>query len=256
MSIAEGFVNAPMYSTDEVAETIGVSKKVRKLESNEFSGPVAAWANDRARVFGETIIPRHMYIVELPKGRKHMVAWIFHEGFTERNEPFCMHHIACDCSGDIERTQDLEEKQEIIRDCPGLQPALEYQARAVNSALRIEEMLYYNLGYYPKASMEEQKDAVQDFVGASILHLLKIDYEYPRSWIANIESGMALVNLVAKVHMVAPEDVNWLAEQLQEEDEVATDGQVIALSQVTKDSIDAERTRREILRSLEDRWAA
>jgi hypothetical protein len=256
MSLSESFIDYPMFDETEVREVVGTAKKVRKLGNSEFQGPVAAWANDRMRVFGETIIARHVYVVGLPKGKEHRVAWVYHEGFTERSEPFCMHHVACDCSGDIEKADTPEEKQEIVRQCPGLQPALEHQASAVNTALGIEDILYYELKYYPKAPMEAQNDIVQEFVGASLLHLLENDYEYPRSWIANVESGYTLPNLAAKVLQVPSVDVEWIAQELEDEGQVVFDGQAISLSQRLKDKLDAERTARVIIKGLDDQLAA
>jgi hypothetical protein len=195
--IAESFISQSSFSEAEVQEAIGSAKKVRKLGSNGFDGPIAAWARDRARLFEETIIPRHVYVVELPKNRKHRLAWIYHEGFDKSNKPFCQHEIACDCSGVIEEIDTPEEAGVVMRDCPGMGPALAQQATAVNRALQIDDILQYALKYHKETPMDEQSDLVKEFVGSSLVHLLKNDFEYPRSWIANVESGWTMTHLAS-----------------------------------------------------------
>jgi hypothetical protein len=256
MSLAESFRKYPQFSNSEVAETIGNSKSVRKLGPNEFSGPVSSWAKDRERIYGETIVPRHVYVIDLPKGQKHRVAWVYHEGFTPDNMPFCQHEIACDCSGEIEELYSPEEKEAVIEECPGLMPALELQALAVNKALQIDDILQHALKFHKETPMDEQPELIQAFVGASLFHLLKNDYLYPRSWIANVESGWTMTALASKVLNVPGEGVEWAAGELEQQDIVQIESPVISLSEKMKQKLEEEKAKREMFKFFEGQMTA
>lgn len=87
----------------------------------------------------------------------------------------------------------------------------------------------------------EQSSVTQHFVIRSMVYLLEHDYRHPESWMANVESGWNLINLMANVMQIRPEDTRWYAGLLQEQKMVETDGQVIALTPKVKRLIDKDR---------------
>ena len=257
MAYGESFRTYPTFDDQEVFELTGHSQSVIRLEPNHFEGPVAQWANDRIRKFGETIVPRQVYVEQPPYKRPHRVAWIYHEGRnTETGQEFSMHHVACDCSGDIENANSPQERQEIVDNCPGLVPVLAKQADLVNADYAINQIME-GLPYYQKEPMEEQTPKVQEFVARSILYLLEHDYRHPESWIANIENGWTLTNLMADVLKVKQNDIDWVtSEILEPEGSITVEGVVISLSQRLKDTIHAERVLREITSGQSEQLAA
>lgn len=256
MAFGESFSPYPKFDEQEVFEAVGRPETIKKLKPSNFEGPVAHWANDRMRMFGETIIPRQVYVEQPPYKRPHRVAWVYHDGFdVNTGESFQMHHIACDCSGEIDRVDDPEEKQRIMDSCPALLPVIEKQADLVNATYGVDLVLAA-LPYYGKTPMEEQSPETQHFVTRSIVYMLEHDYRHPESWIANVESGWTLINLMAKIFKIKPEDIEWLAEALATQEVVETDGVVISLSQKLKDTIDADKVIREVAKIVEESLAA
>lgn len=256
MAFDETFRYQPKINEEEVFELIGRAQTVRQLEPSNFEGPVAHWANDRMRRFGETIIPRHVYVEQKPYGKPHRVAWVYHDGFNiDTGVPFCMHHIACDCTPDVDRVDDLEEKQRIMNECDALLPVLDRQAELINYTYGVTKLLEA-LSFMPGAPMEEQNAEVQNFISRSIVYVLEHDYRHPESWMANVESGWNLINLQARVFQISPADLGWLAEALASQEVVETDGVVIELSQRLKDNIDAEKAIREATAVVERELAA
>lgn len=241
MAFDETLRPTPRFDEIEVFELTGEAREVRELHASNFDGPVADWAHERMEKYGETIIPRHVYVESVGQS-EHRVAWIYHDGMELRDDEmvtFCMHHVACDCSPEVEKAETEEEKQEIIGDCPALKNVLRKRAHLVNATYGMDNIL--SLIYDQDRPAHEQSSATQHFVIRSILYLLEHDYRHPESWIANVESGWDLINLMANVMQLRPEDVRWYAELLQEEKMVQTDGQVIVLAPKIKKTIDKER---------------
>jgi hypothetical protein len=241
MAFDETFRPVPRFDETEVFELIGELGQVRELRPSNFEGPVAEWAEDRMRKFGETIIPRHVYVEPTAEG-PHRVAWIYHDGIEIRDGEmvtFCMHHVACDCSPEAEKAESQEEKEEILGSCSALESVIRKRAYLVNATYGMENILSRNYDHDRPA--HEQSSPTQDFVLRSMLYLLEHDYRHPESWIANVESGWDLINLMANVMQLRPEDIRWFAGELQEKKMVQTDGQVIELTQKVKRTIDRER---------------
>ncbi len=241
MLYGESFRAYPKFDEEEVFEVTGRAETVRRLEPNHFGGLVAHWANDRMRLYGDTIIPRQVFVEQPPHKRPHTVAWVYHEWSvdgSDRRE--AIHHIACDCSGEVERATNAEEREEIINSCPGLRPVMESQADAVNAAYKIGDVMSA-LPYYHNLPIEEQSEPVQDFVARSLLYLLEHDYRHPGEWLANIESGWTLTNLMANILKIPIQDVEAVAQELVDDNMVVLDGMHLTLTQRQKDEIEVAR---------------
>lgn len=251
MASGEAFGVYPTFNEQEVFETIGRPETIIKLAPSNFEGPVAHWANDRMRMFGETVVPKQVYIEQTPYKKPHRVAWVYHDGFNiDTGEPFCIHHIACDCSPEVDRVDSVEEKQEIMNECPALIPSLDRQAQLINSAYHISEVLTA-LSYEPGVSMYRQNPNVQNFVARSIVYMLERDYLHPQDWMANVESGWNLISLEARIFGLSSEDIEWLAQTLALEGILETDGTHLELSQQQKDNIEVHKRLNIIIDGVE-----
>jgi hypothetical protein len=235
---------------------IGVTKEYRELQPSNFDGPVAAWAEARMRDLGETIIPRHVYVETLQEsGTQHRVAWVYHDGFNpDTGQSFCMHHVACDCSQEVDAAEDSDEKYEIMANCAALMRVLDKRAWLVNATYGMDNVL--NHFYDQDKSAYEQNSEAQHFVIRAMMYMLEHDYRHPEGWMANVESGWNLINLMALVMRIDPEDVTWYAELLDSQGLVETDGTVVTLSQKLKDTIDAEKILREVAENVKASQAA
>jgi|GEM_PF-7108398 len=254
MALDETFRFQPKIDEKVVFELTGEARERRELQPSRFEGPVADWAEKRMRDLGETIVPRLVYSVPTKSGN-HKVAWVYHDGFEiSTGEGYCLHHIACDCSSEIEAAESDEQKQEIIGDCKALSQVLGTRADMISSTYGIDTVL--NAYYDPERTAGEQSPEMQEFALRSIVYVLEHDYRHPESWMANVESGWTLVNLMASIMHMRPEDIGWYADMLQENEVVATDGVAISLSQKLKDTIDAERILREVSLGFEEELAA
>jgi hypothetical protein len=245
LSSTESFRPRPKFGEEEVFGLIGKAENVIRLEPANFDGPIAAWANDRMRIFSETIVPKEVYVEQQPFKKEHRVAWVYHEGFSSATgEPFAVHHVACDCSGDVDQVQSFEEKQLIISECPGLMPVIDRHADLIDAAYHTTEILA-GLNYTPGTPLREQGKTVRTFVRNSILGFLEHDYTHPESWMANIESGWTISNLMAKIFKLSPEDIDWEVEGLAASGEVDSDGVHFGLSERHKKIMDLEKALRE-----------
>lgn len=245
MAFDETFRPHPNFDEVEVFTLTGQAKTVRELQPSNFAGPVAEWANERMHNFGETIVPRHVYIEPTASGEEHRVAWIYHDGLDlDAQQSFCMHHVACDCSQAVDNAETPKEKQEIIGNCQPLINVLNKRAWFINTTYGMDNV--FSSFYDPERPAYEQTSEAESFAVSSIMYMLEHDYRHPESWMANVESGWTLINLVAKVMNLHPEDVQWFTELLKTQDLVETDGVVISLSQRFKDGIETERKLREL----------
>jgi hypothetical protein len=254
MSFDETFRFQPKIEEKEVYELTGEARELRELQPSHFEGPVAEWANERMNSLGETIVPRFVYIDQLPD-EQHRVAWVYHDGINMENaESFKIHHVACDCSGAVDRAETQEEKQEILGNCQSLLRVLDRRAALINAAYGMDNV--FDTLYNSDEPAEEQNSKAQHFAIRSMVYMLEHDYRHPESWMANVESGWMLINLMARVMHLRVEDVQWYAELLESQEIVETDGVAVSLSQDLKDQIEADKFIREATASFEDRQAA
>ncbi|HEX7633013.1 MAG TPA: hypothetical protein VF401_01660 [Candidatus Saccharimonadales bacterium] len=72
------------------------------VELYEGSG-IAEWASARTGKFGETVLPKLMYVTP---DLSHRVAWVRHSGLVEDLDenlvPYTKYHVVCDCAVDAE----------------------------------------------------------------------------------------------------------------------------------------------------------
>ena len=255
MAFDETFRPRVNFDETEVFALTGQAREVRELHPSHFAGPVAEWADERERNFGDTIIPRHVY-AELKDGKMHRVAWIYHQGVEFIDEgyiPFERHHIACDCLLESEHEGDTE----LMFNCEALLKVLNKRAWWVNSVYGTEDVLM-QLPNLPKealfgVSAEEMDEA---FSVAAIRHLLEHDARHPEAWVANILDNEHQVSLLALVLQKPPEDVRELVETIEERGLIDFDGEVLQLTQEERDRIYADKVIRSITERVEEELKA
>lgn len=254
MAFDETFKPRPNFDEIVVFDLIGRTEQVRELRPSNFEGPVAEWAEERMSKIGETIVPRHVY-VDSVDNKDHRVAWVYHDGIDmETGQSFCMHHVACDCSLEVDRAANEEERQEIIGNCPALVNVLRKRAQFINATYSMDTII--GEMYDPERPAEKQSSATQHFVVRSLVYVLEHDYRHPESWMANVESGWNMVGLLSNILHLRYEDVQWYAELLASQELVETDGTVVSLSQNVRDTIDADKVLREVASNFETGLAA
>lgn len=254
MALDETFRPYSKYDELEVFQLIGRAQEVREVRPSDFDGPVAEWADRRMRNIGETIVPRQVYIVPLAQ-EDHRVAWIYHDGIDiDTEETFCLHHIACDCSAEVDSAPTEEEKQAIIANCSALTNVLAKRAHFINATYGMDNI--FNSIYDREKPAYEQSSSTQHFAIRSIMYVLEHDYRHPESWMGNVESGWNLIGLLSNIMQLRREDVQWYTELLASQELVETDGVVVELAPKIKQAIDAEKTLREVSAQIEREMAA
>lgn len=250
MAFDETFRPTPKINEIETFQLIGKPREFRELRPSNFDGPVAEWADWRMHALGETIVPRHVYIDSLPGGEEHRVAWVYHDGFNpDSATSYCMHHVACDCSLEVDHAETLEERAEIMSNCPSLTTVLQRRAWLVNATYGIDTILNHYT-YDAQSEPEEQSPEVRQFLSGAIAQILEHDFRHPESWMANVESGWNLVNLLAVTLQIPPEHVLEYAQQLERMGYVELNDDAVSLSASEKARIQNEQDFQAIIKGF------
>lgn len=210
------------------------SPAVRQLQPSNFEGPVAYWAAERTRKFGDGFIPRHVY-TEVVDGQPHRVAWVYHDGIDpDIGETFERHHIACDCM--LEAEHDGEPERMFA--CEALHRVLNKRAWVISSVYKMEDTMRA-IPELPEAALfgGDRASLYDEFSMRSIGYLLEHDVIHPEGWVNNIVDGEHMASLIALIMQRDPDEIREYAERMERAGIIKFDGETIMLTESEKQRI-------------------
>ncbi|MBX4201652.1 hypothetical protein KW803_02025 [Candidatus Saccharibacteria bacterium] len=236
MAIDETFRPRIYFDEQEVFEDIGRATRLRQLQPTNFEGPVAEWAEERTKLFGDVVISR-MVFVEPGKKEDHRVAWVYRSGIDlETEETFARHHIACDCSLEADRDDELER----IFQCQHLMGVLNKRAWQISATYGAEDILR-TIPDLPEEALLGYEHGHEifgrEFSLRALSSILDHDFRHPDSWVANVIDGEHQASLMALIFQQDPAEIHQVAEILERGGVVEIDGDTIMLTEEEKQKI-------------------
>jgi hypothetical protein len=243
----------PRVNFDEIQvfQLTGQARTVRELQPSHFAGPIAEWAHEREQDFGDTIISRHVY-AEVKGGKMHRVAWLYHEGVDfEDGEPFCRHHIGCDC---LLESQRLGEP-DLMFSCESLLSVLNKRAWFVNATYGTEAVMRQIPHLPAEALFGVPRPALEKaFSIATIGYILEHDARHPESWVGTIMDREHQATLLALVLQQDPDEVREHAETMESVGTIEFDGETMRLSEDEREKIEQDMANRSIIERFEEEF--
>lgn len=252
MAFDDTFKHRIKIDEEVVFGLTGKAKEILEVQPNHFAGPVAQWAEERAEKFGDTVIPRHVYM-EVQNGRSHRVAWVYHRGYNlDTEEGYEEHHIACDCLLQIVE----QDRNEVMKECPAIFNTLTKRAAFVNFTYKTDEIARSLAN--PDLGDFEQPKTYHEINLKTMAMVLEHDLRHPEAWMANWVNGINHAGSMSVILQLPREVVCWYAENLQEAGYIDFDGENMRLTSEHQEQILADKARKQKadaeLAMLEEMW--
>jgi hypothetical protein len=193
----DGHLASPLNNVVEAQELL--------FDSLTIGSPLSDWAKLRAQDFGETVRPRHLYVVG-KEGKPHVVAWLQRSGLNlETGEPYSFYHVACDCMPEAE----MREEPEMMFSCEGLGKAIVRRAKETRDFYGLPVIL-------PVSSEEKMGSGGKQIVVSTLLYILERDQLHPETWVANYFNGRHELPILSVVFNRDNEELVEYAKLLEE----------------------------------------
>lgn len=254
MAFDDTFKHRVKIDEEAVFGLTGKAREVLELRPSHFAGPVAEWAEERENQFGDTVIPRHVYM-EVQNGKSHRVAWVYHRGYNlDAETDYEEHHIVCDCLLNAERAGEPERMFE----CPAVFTTLTKRAAFINFTYKTDEVARAFMD--PDIDDFGQPPKYHEFNIKTMAMVLEHDLRHPESWMANLTNGMHHASSMAVILQLPREVVCWYAKSMEQAGFIDFDGENMCLSEEQQQKIAEDILRREKaakeMSMLEDLWQA